>query len=113
ALGVRCQARAQATQGRGRLPYLSKRGGYGVSPNGDYLAFLAPTKERVSLTRGPVTTSFGHFNANAPQGEGFHNIEDQGLPRPLAALVGYGVPLLEGLVRGHEALLGVPGTILG
>ena len=112
-LMLRCQAQAAATQGREGLPFLSQKLGYGFSANGDYLAFLEPTKERVSLTRGPVTTSFGHFNANASAANGFHNIEDQGVPRPLAAFAGYGVPLIQGLLRGHEALLRLPGTVFG
>ena len=95
------------------LPDLSEKVGFGFSPNGDYLAFLDGTRERVNLTRGPVTTSFGHFNANSPKADGFHNIEDQGIPRSLAALIGYGMPVIQGLFRGHETLLKLPGTFLG
>jgi hypothetical protein len=29
----------------------------------------------------PVTTSFGQFRPDAPQASGFHNVEDQGVPR--------------------------------
>ena len=56
---------------RGTLPNLSDRVGYGFSTNGDYLAFLDKTRERISLTRGPVTTSFAHFNTPASGGDRF------------------------------------------
>jgi choline dehydrogenase-like flavoprotein len=48
---------------KGTLPNLSDKVGVGFSTNGDYLAFLEKTKERASLIRGPVTTSFAHFNS--------------------------------------------------
>src|SRR4030095_8385955 len=48
------------------LPNLSDRVGFGFSTNGDYLAFLEKTKERMSIVRGPVTTSFAHFNTEEP-----------------------------------------------
>jgi choline dehydrogenase-like flavoprotein len=88
------------------LAGLSERLGYGFSTNGDYLAFLEDTKYPVSLTRGPVTTSFAHFNSPG-SGPGadptkFHTIEDQGVPKALATLVGSGVPLLESLSRGRH-----------
>jgi cholesterol oxidase len=90
----------------GTLPGLSERVGCGFSTNGDYLAFLDETKYHVSLTRGPVTTSFAHFNSPG-SGPGadpakFHTIEDQGIPKALATLVGSGVPLLESLSRGRH-----------
>lgn len=88
------------------MPGLSERLGAGFSTNGDYLAFLEKTKYHVSLTRGPVTTSFAHFNApgsgNGAQPERFHTIEDQGIPPALASLVGSGVPLLQSLSRGRH-----------
>jgi choline dehydrogenase-like flavoprotein len=90
----------------GSVPNLSGQVGAGFSTNGDYLAFLPQTRYRVSLTRGPVTTSFAHFNT--PQaGEGgdpakFHTIEDQGIPRALASLIGNGVPLLRSLSKGRR-----------
>ncbi|MGH8479013.1 MAG: hypothetical protein ACREXK_05410 [Gammaproteobacteria bacterium] len=100
---------------RGSLPNLSDKLGFGFSTNGDYIAYLEKTKERVSLTRGPVTTSFGHFNTDelgtGPQGPGslvppdpahFHTIEDQGIPPALATVAGQGVPLINALSRGTE-----------
>ena len=69
---------------RGTLPNLSAKLGFGFSTNGDYIAFLEKTKERVSLIRGPVTTSYGHFNTTDPATGGgasmFHTLEDQGIP---------------------------------
>jgi hypothetical protein len=62
----------------------------GFSTNGDYLAFLDKTRDRVSVTRGPVTTSFAHFAADP---ERFHTIEDNGVPRAFSSLAGHGVPL--------------------
>ena len=70
----------------GGLPQLSQGLGDGFSTNGDYLGFLEGTRERVSLTRGPITTSYGHFNAGSAPGEDprlFHTIEDNGIPRDL------------------------------
>jgi choline dehydrogenase-like flavoprotein len=88
---------SNAAEGLGKL---SAKLGYGFSPNGDHIAFLAGTKERVNLTYGPVTTSFGQFRPDAPQASGFHNVEDQGVPRSLAALTGYGVPIIQKLAEG-------------
>jgi choline dehydrogenase-like flavoprotein len=91
---------------KGTLPGLSDRVGSGFSTNGDYLAFLNKTKYHISLTRGPFTTSFAHFNT--PQsGAGadparFHTIEDQGIPPAMASLVRSGIPLLQSLSRGHH-----------
>lgn len=90
----------------GTLPNLSPALGEGFSTNGDYLAFLDDTDFRVSLTRGPVTTSFAHFNTPeadpASDVSKFHTIEDQGIPRALASLVGSGVPLLQSLSKGRR-----------
>ena len=86
------------------LPNLSDKVGYGFSTNGDYLAFLTDTRERVSLTRGPVTTSFAHFN-NTQDTERFHTIEDNGIPRALSALTGRGVPLFKSLSKGRHTRL--------
>lgn len=95
---------------RGTLPNLSDRVGFGFSTNGDYLAFLDGTRERVSLVRGPVTTSFGHFNTEDPATGGggpaaFHTIEDQGVPPALASVVGAGVPLIRSLANGRDKRL--------
>ncbi len=80
---------------RETLPGLSDRVGFGFSTNGDYLAFLdgvygdkvSPEKrfQRLNLCKGPVTTSFAHFDEKSHQS--FHTIEDNGIPRPLARLV--------------------------
>jgi choline dehydrogenase-like flavoprotein len=99
---------------KGALPNLSEKVGYGFSTNGDYLAFLEKTKMRASLVRGPVTTSFGHFNTNeqgtgedgptgtsAPDTSKFHTIEDQGIPPALASVIGEGVPLIQSLSKGN------------
>jgi choline dehydrogenase-like flavoprotein len=93
------------SKAHGGLPNLSEKLGFGFSTNGDYLAFLNNTRERVSLTRGPITTSFGHFNATADGSGGgdpalFHTIEDNGIPRALSSLAGFGVPMLGSLARG-------------
>src|SRR6266567_71670 len=98
-LMLRCQK-------QGSLPNLSHRVGYGFSTNGDYLSFLTGTRYRMNLHRGPVTTSFAHFNT--PQSGGnpdlarFHTIEDQGIPRAFATLVGGGVPFIQSLSRGRH-----------
>jgi cholesterol oxidase len=89
------------TKGAQGLGALSDKVGYGFSPNGDHIAFLADTKERVNLTYGPVTTSFGQFKPDAPQARGFHNIEDQGVPRSLSALTGYGVEVMQKLAEDN------------
>ena len=86
------------------LPDLSDKVGFGFSTNGDYLAFMEDTRERVSLTRGPITTSFGHFNTPDPATGGekqrFHTIEDNGIPRALTAVVGFGIPVLRAVSAG-------------
>lgn len=93
------------------LENLSDKVGYGFSTNGDYLAFLEKTKDRASIVRGPVTTSFGHFNTTEQGTTGdptiatdpsqFHTIEDQGIPPALASVVGEGIPLIQSLSRGN------------
>ncbi len=91
------------------IPGLSQRIGYGFSTNGDYIAFLPRTRYRFSLTRGPVTTSFAHFNTPEAGANGdpekFHTIEDQGIPRALASLIGHGVPLMRSLSKGRRRRL--------
>jgi len=92
---------------------LSDTVGLGFSTNGDYLAFLEPTPMTVSLTRGPVTTSFGHFNVAASGANAkFHTIEDQGIPRALASVVGVGVPLLKSFTKGSRFLFLFKAAIL-
>lgn len=91
------------SRARGTLRNLSDRLGFGFSTNGDYLAFLDRTRERVSLTRGPVTTSFGHFHSD--DAERFHTIEDNGIPRAFSSLTGHGVPLLQSLSKGRSRRL--------
>lgn len=97
------------SQARGTLPDLSDRLGFGFSTNGDYVAFLEETKERASLIRGPVTTSFGHFNTDDPGTGGnpsnFHTLEDQGVPPALASTIGVGVPLVRSLANGRDKRL--------
>jgi choline dehydrogenase-like flavoprotein len=90
---------------RDGLPNLSDMVGYGFSTNGDYLAFLDETRERVSLTRGPVTTSFAHFNTDGGDPAKFHTIEDNGIPRAFSWLTGHGVPLLKSLSKGRHTRL--------
>jgi cholesterol oxidase len=94
---------------RGTIPNLSDKVGYGFSTNGDYLAFLDNTTQHISLTRGPVTTSFAHFNtpsAGAPADPAkFHTIEDNGIPRAFSSLTGHGIPLLQSLSKGRHPRL--------
>lgn len=87
------------------LPHLSDMVGYGFSTNGDYLGFLDRTRERVSLTRGPVTTSFAHFNADGGDPAKFHTIEDNGFPRAFSSLIGAGLPLFKSLSKGRHTRL--------
>ena len=107
------------------LSNLSDRVGFGFSTNGDYLAFLEKTKDRASIIRGPVTTSFGHFNTekqgtgeDGPKGTAvsntsqFHTIEDQGIPPALASVVGEGVPLIRSLSEGNTGEIFVIHAIL-
>ena len=93
------------------LPNLSDKTGVGFSTNGDYVGFLEKTKERASLVRGPVTTSYAHFNtvagtgpdgkdsATPPNTDLFHTIEDQGIPPAMASIFGDGLPLMQRLVE--------------
>lgn len=90
---------------RGTIPNLSDAVGFGFSTNGDYLAFLDGTKDKLSLTRGPVTTSFAHFGA--PEADGgdpatFHTIEDNGIPRAFSDLTGSGMKVIQSLSRGRH-----------
>lgn len=91
----------------GALPHLSDSVGTRFSTNGDYLAFLDGTAERAGLHRGPVTTSFAHFNTRRST-DRFHTLEDQGIPRSTSTLLGWGMPILRALSRGrgnrHETL---------
>lgn len=91
------------------LPNMSDNTGRGFSTNGDYIAFLEDTKERVSLFRGPVTTSVGHVNTRDPGTKGkdprFHTIEDQGIPPALGSLVGLAEPLIRSLGKGRHKVL--------
>jgi choline dehydrogenase-like flavoprotein len=100
-LMLRSMKRATETGGGEGLRALSARVGEGFSPNGDHIAFLSETKERVNLTYGPVTTSYGQFKADAPMSTGFHQIEDQGVPRALGPLTGYGMPVIQKLANGE------------
>jgi choline dehydrogenase-like flavoprotein len=88
---LKCKLREQT------LPKLSAKLGFGFSTNGDYLAFVENTKDTVNLTRGPVTTSFAHFNSTDPAG--FHTVEDNGVPRIFSALFGQGSNLLQDFAR--------------
>jgi choline dehydrogenase-like flavoprotein len=96
---LRSRQRSLDTKGAEGLAGLSDKLGFGFSPNGDHIALLGETKERVNLTTGPVTTSFGQFKPDAPQAKGFHNVEDQGIPRSLAALTGQGFDAMEKLAN--------------
>jgi choline dehydrogenase-like flavoprotein len=90
------------------LPGLSDAVGSGFSTNGDYIAFMESTKERVGLTRGPVTSSFAHFNTDDagedldPEKPRFHTLEDQGIPPAFASLVGVGLPVIRSLSKGRN-----------
>ena len=79
------------------LPKLSDKVGFGFSTNGDYLAFVENTRDTVSLTRGPVTTSYARFNSTDQNT--FHTIEDNGVPRIFSALFGQGSSLLQDFAR--------------
>jgi choline dehydrogenase-like flavoprotein len=93
---------------KGGLLGLGDAVGLGFSTNGDYIAFMEETKERVSLTRGPVTSSFGHFNTDDPGDDSdpekpkFHTLEDQGIPPAFASLVGVGLPVIRSLTKGRN-----------
>lgn len=105
------------SKARGTMPGLSDKAGFGFSPNGDYIAFLEPTKHLVGLIKGPVTTSFSHFETdeagtgpsgpNGPAGnpDKFHTVEDQGVPPATASLIGEGIKLFESITQGNTGLL--------
>ncbi|MBI1852308.1 MAG: hypothetical protein HYR85_18350 [Planctomycetes bacterium] len=85
---------------RETLRGLSPRLGEGFSTNGDFIAFLNPTKEPVNLSRGPVQTSVAHFNDQPGENNRlFHIVEDEGIPKALASTVGFGEPLVQSLTR--------------
>jgi len=87
------------------LKNLSCKVGYGFSTNGDCIAFIENTNQRTRLTRGPVTTSYAHFNTQKEESwknTVFHTIEDQGVPPALASLIGFGVPLLRSISKGRN-----------
>jgi len=98
------------SKAKGHLPNLSEQLGSNFSTNGDYLAFLDRTRERVSLTRGPITTSFAHFGTPTSaigdrppvDSSKFHTIEDNGIPRALSSLTGVGMRMLRSLSSGHR-----------
>lgn len=109
------------SKAQGTLPNLSDQTGSGFSTNGDYVAFLPETRERVSLVRGPVTTSFAHFNTNDPGTNAdpskidvtkFHTLEDQGIPPALASVTGAGVPLIRSLANGNQGILFIIWAVL-
>ncbi len=107
---------------RTNLPQLSDRVGYGFSPNGDYLAFLdgvygekieaKKRNQRLNLCKGPVTTSFAHFNSG--DSKTFHTVEDNGIPKPLARIAkpgaqgktGRGGLFMKALFRGAHSKIG-------
>lgn len=97
---LRSRQRSEESEGARGLHALSDKLGDGFASNGDHIAFLAETKERVNLTYGPVTTSFAWFRTDSPQGKEFHNVEDQGVPRSLSALTGHGVEVMNRLAQG-------------
>lgn len=101
---------------RRTLPNLSDRVRHGFSTNGDHIAFLEKTRDWVGLIRGPVTTSFGHFNTEDPKTGGnpemFHTLEDQGVPPALASVLGEGVPLIRSLAKGNRGRLFVLHAVL-
>ncbi len=101
---------------RGTLPNLSDKTGFGFSTNGDYIGFIENTKSRVRLTRGPVTTSFGHFNTGTAETGAdtskFHNIEDQGIPPALASIVGRAEPFIRKLSRSPRGPFFILGTAI-
>jgi len=105
------------TKKKGDLPGLSDAVGSGFSTNGDYIAFMENTKERMRLTRGPVTSSFGHFNTDDsgedsdPEEPRFHTLEDQGIPPAFSSLVGVGLPVIRSLTKGRNRHLFLLWTI--
>ena len=86
---------------KGLIPNLSDELGWHFATNGDYLAFLEKSDQRLSLARGPMTTSFAKFNKDGPSAASFHTIEDQGVPPAMYSALGFGIPLLRSLsLRG-------------
>jgi cholesterol oxidase len=109
------------SKAKNTIPNLSPMVGFGFSTNGDYIAFMDKTKEHVSLTRGPIQTSFGHFNMTAddpsqdrdhPDHPRFHSLEDQGVPPAFASLVGVGLPLIRSLSKGRHHVLFLIWTLI-
>ena len=102
---------------RRALPRASECVGAGFSTNGDHIAFLEPTSQRAGLVRGPVTSSFAHFNTATDPGRGevprrdgnvpllFHTLEDQGIPPAMASLAGIGLPLIRSFAKGRHPTL--------
>lgn len=111
---LRSRQRSADSKGTSGLHALSEVLGHGFSGNGDHIAFLAETKERVNLTYGPVTTSFAWFGSDAPQAQGFHNVEDQGVPRSMSPLAGHGVEIMDRLAhdRGLDRWIAALGDSL-
>lgn len=93
------------SQKTGGLPDLSDKLGFGFSTNGDSLQFLDNTLQRTYLTRGPMMTSYGRFHTHDSGGDvdpaRYHAIEDNGIPKVFASLVGIGQPIVRLLAGGH------------
>jgi choline dehydrogenase-like flavoprotein len=91
----------------GGLAGLSSELGKGFSTNGDYLAFLEKTDLTVRLTRGPVTSSYAHFDTpwadpgKPDDGATFHTVEDQGVPPAFASIVGTGSKLMRHIANAR------------
>lgn len=101
---LRSRERSAASGGSEGLGGLSERLGHGFSPNGDHLALLSGTKERVNSNVGPVTTSVAQFQVDGPKADGFYQVEDQGIPRALTPLARHGYELLAMLAERHSGL---------
>jgi choline dehydrogenase-like flavoprotein len=91
------------SQQEGTLPGLSSWLGKGFSMNGDTFAFLEGTDRPINLSRGPMQTSVAHFSERQNQDK-FHTVEDLGIPRALAAIVGFGIPLIRRISESAEGL---------
>src|SRR5262249_48813594 len=66
---MRCKA-------EGTIEGLSDEVGHHFSTNGDYIAFMEESQRHIGLTRGPVTTSYAHFNQADPAKQAsFHMLE--------------------------------------
>ncbi|PYQ31402.1 MAG: hypothetical protein DMF56_04200 [Acidobacteria bacterium] len=104
------------SKAKGGLPNLSDRVGYGFSTNGDWVGFIEKTRQWISLSRGPVTTSYAHFHTEDPgtggKPEFFHTVEDQGIPQPFGAITGAGVSLIRSLGRGRRSFFFIAMKIL-